>query len=141
MIPDLSVLWVIGFVLLLAVTLDRLLFKPLARAMQARETTVASARHLAERAAADAQEAMKSFDAQTREARAEIYRQMDEARRSALDRRAKLLADTRNEAEGAIAHATTRLKADTAEARARLERDAHSLATTIVERVLGRQAS
>jgi F0F1-type ATP synthase membrane subunit b/b' len=66
---------------------------------------------------------------------------MDEARRAALDRRTELLADTRQQAEASIADATARLRADAAEARARLDRDADILATTIVERVLGRTAS
>lgn len=141
MIPDLSVLVVIATVLLLAVTLDRLLFKPLARVMAERERAVLSARELAERASADAQAAADSFDARTREARAEIYRQMDEARREALARRSELLARTREQAEAAIQDASARLRADVAQARATIDRDAQSLATTIVERVLGRQVS
>ena len=141
MIPDLSVLWVIAIVLLLAVTLERLLFRPLARVMAARETAVVSARQLAERASAEAHAAAESFDARTREARAEIYRQMDDARREALTRRTHLLAETRHQAETAIHEASARLRADVAEARARIERDANSLATTIVERVLGRPVS
>jgi F0F1-type ATP synthase membrane subunit b/b' len=52
-----------------------------------------------------------------------------------------LLSDTRQQAEASIAEATSRLRAEADEARARLDRDAESLATTIVERVLGRHAS
>ena len=37
MIPNLSVLWVIGFVLVLTILLDRLLLRPLTRVMKARE--------------------------------------------------------------------------------------------------------
>ena len=69
MIPDLSVLWVIFFVLLMATILNSLLFKPLIRVMAAREAAVASARQLAERAATQAREATEEFDARTREAR------------------------------------------------------------------------
>ena len=141
MIPDLSVLWVIFFVLLMATILNSLLFKPLIRVMAAREAAAASARQLAERAATQAREATEEFDARTREARAEVYRQMDEARRAALDRRGELLAQTRQEAEATIAAATARVRADAAEARARLDLDADILATTIVERVLGHSAS
>jgi F-type H+-transporting ATPase subunit b len=140
-IPDLSVLWVIFFVLLLATVLNQLLFKPLLRVIAARETAVASARQLAERAAAQAREASDEFDSRTREARAEVYRQMDEARRVAQERRAALLADTRQQAEATMNEATARVRADTAAARERLGRDADSLATTIVERVLGRGVS
>ena len=141
MIPDLSVLWVIVFVLLLATILNQLLFKPLLRVMAAREAAIAAARQLAERAAAQAREASDEFDARTRGARAEVYRQMDEARRAALDHRTELLAETRQQADASIADATARLRAEAAEARARLDRDADILATTIVERVLGHSAS
>jgi F-type H+-transporting ATPase subunit b len=140
-IPDLSVLWVIFFVLLLATILNGLLFKPLIRVMAAREAAVASARQLAERAATQARAASDEFDARTREARAEVYRQMEEARRAALERRTELLAETRGQAEASIAEATARVRAEAAEARSRLDRDAETLATTITERVLGRTAS
>jgi len=140
-IPDLSVLWVIAIVLVLIGTLNHLLFKPLAGVLSARERAVQSARQVAEQAAAEARTAMASFDTRTREARTEIYRQMDDARRTALDARAELLAAARQQAQDAIHEATTRVRAEAADARARLERDADSLATTIVERVLGRQVS
>jgi F-type H+-transporting ATPase subunit b len=140
-IPDLSVLWVIFFVLLLATILNLLLFKPLLRVIAARETAVASARQLAERAAAQAREASDQFDARTRDARADVYRQMDEARRVAQDRRAALLADTRQQAEATMTEATSRVRAEAAAARERLGHDADALATTIVERVLGRSVS
>jgi F0F1-type ATP synthase membrane subunit b/b' len=66
---------------------------------------------------------------------------MDEKRRQALERRSELLARTRAEAEAAIREATERVRAQAAQARARLEQDATTLAAAIVERVLGRKAS
>jgi F-type H+-transporting ATPase subunit b len=141
LLPDLSVLWVIVFVLLLATILNVLLFKPLMRVMEQRQAAVSSARQLAEQAAAQAKAASDEFEAKTRAARADIYGQMEDARRAALDRRAALMNDTRRQAEATIAEASARLRADAADARARLDRDADSLATTIVERVLGRHAS
>jgi F-type H+-transporting ATPase subunit b len=140
-IPDLSVLWVIFFVLVLTTVLNQLLFKPLLRVIAAREGAVASARQLAERAAAQAREASDEFDSRTREARADVYRQMDEARRIAQDHRAALLADSRRQAEATMTEATARVRAEAAAARDRLGRDADTLATTIVERVLGRSVS
>lgn len=141
MIPDLSVLWVIAFVLLLATILNQLLFKPLMRVMAQREAAVSAARRMAEEAAAQARAASDEFDVRTRDARAEVYRQMDEARRAALERRAQILSETRQHVEATIAEATARVRAEAEDARARLDRDADALAATIVERVLGRQAS
>ena len=141
MIPDLSVLWVIAFVLILSVVLDRLMVRPLQRVMQERENAIGSARELAGASAARAQAATAEFEAKTLVARTDLYRQMDETRRQALDRRTELLEKTRQEAEAAIAEASTRIKAQADEARGRLEREADALAGAVVERVFGRKVS
>ena len=141
MIPDLSLVWVIVCVLVLSVVLDRLLLRPLGRIMQERETAISSARSLADSSRRRAQLAVEEFEAKTRAARADVYAQMDDARRAALDRRLQILADTRHEVEQTMHEATERLTAQAAAARHQLERDADALATTIVERVLGRKAS
>ena len=141
MIPDLSVGWVIFFVLVLSVFLDRLLLRPVIRVMNERDGAIRSARELAEASRARAQSAADEFEAKTRSARAEIYRQMDEKRRAALDRRAEIVASTRREVERSMSDATGRVRTQATAARAALERDAVALATIIVECVLGRKAS
>ena len=141
MIPDLSVLWIIAFVLTLSVILDRLLLRPVTRVMQERENAIRSARDLAESGRAKAQAATDEFEAKTRAARADIYRQMDEKRRAALERRSELVAATRSEIEKTMRDATARVQAQASAARGQIDRDAGSLAATIVERVLGRKAS
>jgi F-type H+-transporting ATPase subunit b len=140
-IPNLTVVWVIGFVLLLTVLLDRLLLRPLTRIMSERESAIGSARELAETSRARAQAATDEFDARTRAARAEVYRQMEENRRIALATRAELVADTRREVERSLADATGRITRQVETARDQLDRDVNVLAGTIVERVLGRKAS
>lgn len=141
MLPDLSVVWVIFFVLLLTVVLDRLLFKPLLRVMEERQRAVSSARELAERSANEARLAAAEFDRRTGEARADLYRQMDEMRRAAMDERATILSRTRSEAEAEIAAASTKLQAEAEEARRRLSADADALGAAVAERILGRKAS
>ncbi len=142
MIPDpYSVLWVIAIVLALAATLDRLLFKPLTRVIAEREHAVTSARTLAETASSQARRATAEFEARTGEARTDLYREMEEKRRIALERQAALLAETRQQTEAAIAEATAQLKAETVRAREQLDRDAAVLAGAVVERVLGRSIS
>ena len=141
MLPDLSVIWVIFFVLLLTVVLDRLLFKPLLRVMAERQRAITSARELAERSASEARLAVAEFDRKTSEARAELYKQMDEMRRTALDERAAIMSRTRAEAEAEIASASARLQAEAEEARRRLSTDADVLGAAVAERILGRKAS
>jgi F-type H+-transporting ATPase subunit b len=140
-IPDLSVFWVILSVLVLATILNQLLFKPLTQVIAEREAAVTKARRQSDEAAAKARAASEEFTRRTDEARVDVFRQLEEARKAALDRRAHQLADTRREAETTIAEAGARLRDEAATARAALDRDAESMATTIVERVLGRTAS
>ena len=141
MIPDLSVAWVIFFVLLLTVIVDRLLLRPVLRVLAAREDAVRSARELAERSATEARAATVEFDRKTTAARAEIYKQMDEMRRTALGERAEIVAQTRAEADAEVAAASDRLKAETENARRRLEADADALGGIVAERILGRKVS
>ncbi len=141
MLPDLSVLWVIFFVLLLTVLLDRLLFKPILRVMAEREGAIRSARDLAERSASEARAAAAEFEQRTAAARADIYRQMDEMRRTATAERTETLARTRAEAEAQIAEASSRLAAEADAARRALTADAEALGAAAAERILGRKAS
>jgi F-type H+-transporting ATPase subunit b len=141
LLPDLSVLWVIFFVLLLTALLNRLLFRPVLRVMGEREQAIRSARDLAERSANEARLASAEFEKKTADARAELYRQMDEMRRSAMNERAEILARTRAEAETEIAAASATLAAEADEARRRLSADADALGAAVAERILGRRAS
>lgn len=141
MLPDLSVFWVIFFVLLLAAIVDRLLLRPVTRVMQQREQAIRSAREMADAAAARAEAATTEFEQRTAAARGEVYKQMDDMRRVALERRQHVLAETRADVEKAVADASDRVKADAEAARQKLRRDAESLGAAAAERILGRQAS
>jgi F-type H+-transporting ATPase subunit b len=136
--PDQTVFWAFAFIILTGVALNRLIVKPLRRAMREREGAVKSAREMAESAASQARSATAEFEARTQAARAEIYREMDEKRRQALERRRELLARTRADAEASIDEAGKRLRSQVETARAQLDADATSMAGAIVERVLGR---
>ncbi|MEW5984797.1 MAG: ATP synthase F0 subunit B [Acidobacteriota bacterium] len=138
MLPDLSIIWVILAVLILAFALDRLLFKPLARSLGQRQAAVTSALELAESAASRAQAATTEFAAKVGAARAEIYKQMDERRKAAEGYRTEVLNKTRAEIESTVAHARTELEQQTAQARARLQQDADALGREIADKVLGR---
>jgi F-type H+-transporting ATPase subunit b len=140
-LPDLSVLWVIFFLMVLTVVLDKLLFRPIQRVIAQREAAARSARELAERSAREAAAATAEFEQKTTAARAEVYRQMDEVRRTALQARADLLAAARADADRELATASARLQAEADEARRRLSADAEALGAAAAERILGRKAS
>ena len=141
MLPNLSVLWVIFFILLLTFVVDRLLLRPVLGVIRKREGAIESARELARRSATEAQKATEEFDRKTAAARGEMYREMDEMRKAALGQRAEIVAATRAEAEAQVAEAATRLDAEAAAAKRRLEADAETLGTAAAEKILGRKAS
>jgi F0F1-type ATP synthase membrane subunit b/b' len=132
---------VIFFVLVLAVIVNRLLITPLQRVVEERRERVRSATALAHLSAEKARAVAAEFERRTLAARADVYREMDEKRRAALEARSETLAKTRQEVDSSVAEATALLRAQATEARQRLEQDADALATAVVERVLDRKAS
>ena len=136
--PDITTLWVVGFLLLCTYLLNSLVFQPILRMIDERATAVRSARELADSAAQKATAAAAEYDQQLNAARAEVYQQMDDMRKQALDKRAELLASTRAAVERELQTASARVQQESHEARVALDRDAASLAGAIVSRVLGR---
>jgi F-type H+-transporting ATPase subunit b len=137
-IPDLSALWVIFFLLLTTYLLNTLIFQPILKVIEARNKAVTDARDLAQSAAQRATTANTEYTQKLNAARSEVYRQMDEKRRAAMDNRAAVLAETRATVERELSDATRRVQQQTADARATIDREAESLAGAIVSRVLGR---
>jgi len=140
-LPDLSVLWVIFFVLLLTFIVDRLLLRPFARVMKQREEAIGAARRLADMAARRAEDATREFERRTAAARGEMFQQMDDMRRDANSRRQQMIAETRTEIERTVAEASAKVQADAAAARERLRQDAEALGAEAADRILGRHVS
>ena len=138
MLPDLSVIFVLAAVILLAVVLDRVLFKPLLRVMRERAEAVSSAISLAERARAKAEAAASEFDAKVTAARTDLYKQMDERRKAADGYRADLMAKTKTEVDSQLSAARETLRTQADQARETLDRDAEALGQQIAAKVLGR---
>ena len=141
MLPNLSVLWVIIFILVLTFVVDRLLLRPVLGVIRKREEAIESARQLARRSATEAQAATAEFERKTTAARAEMYREMDEMRQAALNRRAEIVAATRAEAESQVTEAAKRLDTEAVEAKKRLEAEAQALGAAAADKILGRRAS
>ena len=123
---------------LCTVLLNTLIFKPILRVIDQRADSVRGARNMAESAAQKARAALADYDRTLHTARTEVYGQMDDMRRASLDKRTELLAATRATLEQDLLAATMRVRQESADARASLDRDASSLAGAIVTRVLGR---
>ena len=140
MLPNLSVVFVIVAVVLLAFVLDRVLFKPLLRVMRERDTAIKSALQLAESATAKAKAASAEFDATVTAARTDLYKQMDERRKAAEGYRNELMTRTRTDVDEQLAKAKAELEAQTVQARSRLDQDAEQLGRDIASKVLGRES-
>lgn len=136
--PDITAVWVVGFLLLCTYMLNTLVFKPILRVIDERTTAVRGAREIADSSAQNAAAAAAEYDQKLNTARAEVYRQMDDMRKAALDKRAELLAATRATVVQELSAATSRVQQESKQARAALDRDASNLAGAIVSRVLGR---
>ena len=136
--PDITTLWVVGFLLLCTFLLNTMVFQPILRIMDARSSAVRGAKELAESASQKASAAAAEYDQKLNAARGEVYGQMDAMRKSALDKRAELLASTRATVEQELKTAAARVQHESKEARAALDRDVSNLAGAIVSRVLGR---
>jgi F-type H+-transporting ATPase subunit b len=137
-IPDSTVFWVIAFLLLTTYLLNTLIFQPILKVVEARNQAVTDARHLAQSASERAAAANSEYSQRLNAARSDVYRQMDEKRREAMDRRSALLAATRADVERELAEATARVQQQATNARASLDREAEALAGAIASRVLGR---
>lgn len=118
--------------------LNTLVFKPILQVIDQRSNAVRGARELADSAAQKAAAAAAEYDRKVGAARAEVYGQMDDMRKAALDKRASLLAATRATVEQELKTATARVQQQSQAARETLDRDANTLAGAIVNRVLGR---
>ena len=138
MLPNLSVIFVIIAVVLLAIVLDRVLFQPLLRVMRRRDEAIKSAMQAAESATAKAQAASAEFDASVTAARADLFRQMDERRKAAEGYRKELVARTKADVDAQLTSAKAELEAQAAQARATLEAEAEALGRDIATKVLGR---
>jgi F-type H+-transporting ATPase subunit b len=138
LIPDITTLWAVLLLLITVTLVNTLVFKPVLAVIEARLKAVAGARELAESAGQRAQTAAAEYNEKLTAARAAVYREMDEKRRVALEKRAALIGETKAVVEKELADATSRVRQQSAEARASLDREAEALAGAIVTRVLGR---
>jgi F-type H+-transporting ATPase subunit b len=138
MTPDINALWVVFFLLLCTFLLNSLVFRPILSVIDRRAAAVRGAKELAESAAQKAAAASEEYDRTLTAARAEVYQQMEQTRRAALEKRAALLGETRAAVEKELAAATARVQQESAAARATLDRQASDLAGAIAARVLGR---
>ena len=111
-------------------------WKPLERVLAERQAATEGARKEAGELLGQANEKLRQYEESLRQARAEIYRQQEGARRLALDERARILRDTREKAGVMLRQAKLEIAGDVAQAKKDLDAETRRLAEEITRTLL-----
>jgi F0F1-type ATP synthase membrane subunit b/b' len=113
-------------------------FAPIQRAMDERTARIEGARAEAAKAEAEAKRELDTYNEALRKARAEIYAEQEAARQAVLDERGRLLKAMRSRAQEDVAAGKKKIAAETAAARAEVERNIPTLAGEIARMIIDR---
>jgi F-type H+-transporting ATPase subunit b len=136
--PNVTLVVVIILFIIFVFVLNQILFKPIGKVLDERETLTEGAAAEARAAARQYQARLNNYEETIRQARAESYRKLEQQRKAALDERSKLVESARALAEAEIAKARAEVAAQTAEARTALEQESRQIAEQISRTLLGR---
>jgi F-type H+-transporting ATPase subunit b len=136
--PDGSLLFIIVLFLLFVFVMNRLLFRPIGRVLDERQTLTEGATNEARAAARRHQLKLADYEAAIRQARAESYRKLEQERASALEERRRLIEDAKQKVSAEIEQAKSEIRQQTDAARAALEAESRQIADRISRTVLGR---
>jgi F-type H+-transporting ATPase subunit b len=136
--PDASLLFIIALFLLFVFVMNRLLFRPIGRVLDQRQTLTEGATNEARAAARRYQARLAEYETTIRQARAESYRRLEQERATALEERRRLIEDAKQKSSGEIEQAKSEIKQQAEDARMTLEIESREIAATISRTVLGR---
>jgi F-type H+-transporting ATPase subunit b len=136
--PDGSLLFIIALFLLFVFVMNRLLYRPIGRVLDERQTLTVGATHEAQAATRLYQTRLAEYEATIRQARAESYRQLEGKRAVALEERRRLMEDAKQRVSAEIEQAKLEIKQQADAARAKLEAESRQIAEGISRTVLGR---
>ena len=125
--------------LFLYVYLKLMLFGPLAKVLKQRDALTAGTKNAAEESLRAAERKVEQYEAQMREARAEVYREQEELRRGWLADQALQIAEAREGTAVSTAHAREQMAREMAAARQTLTESSNALADQIVTALLTRR--
>lgn len=111
-------------------------FTPIQRAMAERRRLIEGARTEAATVEATAKQELDTYTQALRSERAKVYKEQEDARQVVLDERAQLLKAMRSRSQDEVSEAKKKIAADTAAARAEIERQTPVLAGEIARMIL-----
>ena len=136
--PDGSLIFVLVLFIIFVFVLNRLLFKPIGRVLDERETLTEGAKTEARAATRRYQAQLADYEARIRQARGEGYRLLEQHRAAALEERRRLIEQVKAEAGEKIEQAKADIAGQAERARSALEVESRQVAAQISRTVLGR---
>lgn len=136
--PDGSLVFVLVLFLTLVFVLNRILFRPIGRVLDERQTLTEGAANEARAARRSYETRLAEYEANIRQARAESYKRSEQERAAAVEERRRLIDDAKQHAHEQIERAKQEIEQQVVHARAALESESRQIAERISRTVLGR---
>ena len=136
--PDGSLVFVLFLFLILVFILNRILFRPVGRVLDERQTLTEGATNEARAARRTYDARLAEYEANIRQARAESYKRSEQERAAAVEERRHLIDEAKLHAHEQIEHAKREIEQQVVHARAALESESRQIAERISRTVLGR---
>jgi F-type H+-transporting ATPase subunit b len=136
--PDGSLVFVLFLFLILVFILNRILFRPVGRVLDERQTLTEGATNEARAARRTYDARLAEYEANIRQARAESYKRSEQERAAAVEERRHLIDEAKLHAHEQIEQAKREIEQQVVHARAALESESRQIAERISRTVLGR---
>lgn len=136
--PDGSLVFVLFLFIILVFVLNRILFRPIGRVLDERQTLTEGAGNEARAARRTYEARLAEYEATIRQTRAESYKRSEQERAAAVAERRRLIDEAKLHAHEQIERAKQEIEQQVALARATLESESRQIAERISRTVLGR---
>jgi F-type H+-transporting ATPase subunit b len=138
LVPDGTLVIHIAIIITMVFILNRVLFRPVNRALNERENRTRGRSKEAREIIQRVEGSLLRYEDSLRKARAEGYRLLEQQQAKALDERQQKIASVRKDVEEEIGQERGRIQAQADEARATLEDEARRVAASISSQILRR---
>jgi F-type H+-transporting ATPase subunit b len=136
--PDGSLVFVLILFIILVFVLNRILFRPIGRVLDERQTLTEGAANEARAARRTYEARLADYEATIRQARAESYKHSEKERALAAEERRHLIDEAKLHAHEQIERGKQEIEQQVVLARAALESESRQIAERISRTVLGR---
>lgn len=138
LVPDGTIFLHIAIILVMVFLLNRILFRPVGRVLEARESHTRGRSLEARETVKRVEDSLSRYERSLRAARAESYQLLERQQAEAAEERRRRLGQVRTEVEEAIGEQKRLIREQSEEARSSLEGEARRVAVNISSQILGR---